>query len=400
MNKGLRESPAYRVLMQFLDKFAKLSLAAVCVALSSCTMPSSGPSANKIQVEAKDQYAPYTLVNVTPNVISILSQGFDKQLAASLGNAKKRSSALIGVGDIVSIAIWEASPDGLFSSGAGRGGGTQIPEQPVSEAGTISVPYAGIIKAANRTPEQVKESIEQALVRMAVQPQVLVSVVKNVSNTVTVTGEVASSGRIPLSPRGEKLLDVIAMAGGPRIESHQLSAQITRGSRTETIPMERLISDPSENIYVQPDDVVALIRQPRSFTVFGASTANASIQFDESQLYLNQALAKVGGLNDERANAKGIFIYRTESTELLRQLMPEKNFSAYGPNANVIYQVDLTDPSGFFLLKGFNLRNRDLIYIANSSLAEVRKFATLVSSTAAPVAQAASVTNTLSDLRN
>ncbi|MBB5536867.1 polysaccharide biosynthesis/export family protein [Rhizobium giardinii] len=395
----MRASPVYRVQMQFLDKFTKLSVAAVCVALSSCTMPSSGPSANKIQAEAKEQYAPYTLINVTSDVVSILSEGFDKQLAASLGNTKKRSSALIGVGDTVIISIWEASPDGLFSS-SGRGGGTQIPEQPVSEAGTISVPYAGIIKAANRTPEQVKESIEKALVRMAVQPQVLVSVVKNVSNTVTVTGEVANSGRIPLSPRGEKLLDVIAMAGGPRIESHQLSAQITRGRRTETIPMERLISDPSENIYVQPDDVVALIRQPRSFTVFGASTANASIQFDESQLYLNQALAKVGGLNDERANAKGIFIYRTESTELLRQLMPQKNFSAYGPTTNVIYQVDLTDPSGFFLLKSFNLRNRDLIYIANSSLAEVRKFATLVSSTAAPVAQAASVTNTLSDLRN
>lgn len=397
---GLDKSRQCRVTMGHLDKFTKISLIALCVALSSCTMPSSGPSANKIAAEAKEQYAPYTLINVNPNVVAALDQNSDQQLAASLGNSKKRSSALIGVGDTVAISIWEASPDGLFSSGAGRGGGTQIPEQPVSEAGTISVPYAGVIQAANKTPDQVKELVEQALIRMAVQPQVLVSVIKNVSNTVTVTGEVANSGRVPLSPRGEKLLDVIAIAGGPRMESHQLSVQITRGRRTETIPMERLISDPSENIYVQSDDVVALIRQPRSFTVFGASTANASVQFDESQLYLNQALAKVGGLNDERANAKGIFIYRTESTKLLRRLMPEKDFSSYGPTANVIYQVDLTDPSGFFLLKGFTLRNRDLIYIANSSLAEVRKFATLVSSTAAPIAQAASVSNTLSDLRD
>ncbi len=384
--------------MGHLDKFTKISLTAVCVALSSCTMPSSGPSANTIRAEAKEKYAPYTLINVNSGVASILDQALDQQLSVSLGNSKKRSSSLIGVGDTVAISIWEASPDGLFSSGAGRGGGTQIPEQPVSEAGTISVPYAGVIKAANRTPDDVKQLIEQALVRMAVQPQVLVSVIKNVSNTVTVTGEVANSGRIPLSPRGEKLLDVIATAGGPRIESHQLSVQITRGRRTETIPMERLISDPSENIYVQSDDVVALIRQPRSFTVFGATTANASVQFDESKLYLNQALAKVGGLNDDRANAKGIFIYRSESTSLLRRLMPQKDFSAYGSTTNVIYQIDLTDPSGFFLLKEFTMRNRDLIYIANSSLAEVRKFATLVSSTAAPIAQAASVTNALSDL--
>lgn len=386
--------------MPFLSRFVVVSLtAAIGVVTTSCTvMPSSGPSAGLIEQEGKQTYAPYTLINVTPDIIAMLSSSVENQLASTLGNGRKRSSSIIGVGDSVAVSIWEASPEGLFSGGGGRGA-TVIPEQPVSESGTISVPYAGTIQAANRTPEQVKLAVEKALARMAVEPQVLISVVKNVSNTVTVTGEVASSGRIPLSPRGEKLLDVIADAGGPRIESHQLSVQITRGQRTETIPMERLISDPSENIYVQSDDVIALIRQPRSFTVFGATIANASVQFDESQLFLNQALAKVGGLNDDRANAKGIFIYRTESSETVRRLTHGR-VSPYGPTTNVIYQVDLKDPSGFFLLKGFAMRNRDLVYIANASLAEVRKFATLVSSTAAPVAQAASVGNSLQKLQN
>lgn len=385
--------------MPFLTKITSLSLAAICLTTTSCTvMPSSGPSSGQILQEAKDSYSPYTVIPVTPGIVSLLSTSLDTQLAETLGNTRKRSSSIIGVGDTVVVSIWEASPDGLFSGGSARGGGTQIPEQPVSESGTISVPYAGTVQAANRTPQQVKAAIENALARIAIQPQVLVSVVKNVSNTVTVTGEVASSGRIALSPRGEKLLDVIAMAGGPRIESHQLSVQITRGRRTETVPMERLISDPSENIYVQSDDVIALIRQPRSFTVFGAATANASIQFDESQLFLNQALAKVGGLNDERANARGVFIYRTEPTSLVQRMVPGKVASS-GATTNVIYQIDLKDPNGFFLLKGFSLRNRDLIYIANSSLAEVRKFATLVSSTAAPVAQAASVGSTLNNFK-
>ncbi|KQR77955.1 hypothetical protein ASG03_16535 [Rhizobium sp. Leaf341] len=384
--------------MPFLTKFTSLSLAVVCLTTTSCTvMPSSGPSSANILQEAKDSYSPYTLIPVTPGIISLLSSGMETQLAAKLGNARKRSSSIIGVGDTVVVSIWEASPDGLFSGGSAKGA-TQIPEQPVSESGTISVPYAGTVQAANRTPQQVKAAIENALARIAIQPQVLVSVVENVSNTVTVTGEVARSGRIALSPRGEKLLDVIAMAGGPRIESHQLSVQITRGQRTETIPMEGLISDPSENIYVQSDDVIALIRQPRSFTVFGAATSNASIQFDESQLFLNQALAKVGGLNDERANARGVFIYRTEPTALVQRLVPGK-FASAGPTTNVIYQIDLKDPSGFFLLKSFSLKNRDLIFIANSSLAEVRKFATLVSSTTAPVAQAATVGRTVTTFR-
>ena len=311
-------------------------------------MPSSGPSANKIQSGAKETYAPYTLINVNPNVVSALDQNLDQQLAVTLGNSRKRSSALIGVGDTVAISIWEASPDGLFSSGAGRGGGTQIPEQPVSEAGTISVPYAGVIQAANRTPDQVKEAVEKALIRMAVQPQVLVSVVKNVSNTVTVTGEVASKRPHSSIPTRREI-------AGCHRHSGRAAYGIPSAFRADHArPADGNHTDGTSDFRPDREHLCPVGRcrgadppAPELYRVWGLPTANASVQFDESQLYLNQALAKVGGLNDERANAKGVFIYRTESTKLLRRLMPEKDFSSYGPTANVIYQVDLTDPSGF-----------------------------------------------------
>jgi polysaccharide export outer membrane protein len=324
----------------------------------------------------------------------------ERPLAVAFGSARKTSSSLIGVGDVVTVSIWEASDNGLFSSGTSRQGGTQIPEQPVSETGTIVVPYAGIVRVAGRTPQEVKVDVEKALSGMAVEPQVLVNVVKNNSNTVTVTGEVASSGRIPLTGGGNRLMDVIATAGGPRMESHQLAVQITRGMRTETIPMEKLISDPRENIYVQPNDVVTLIRQPRSFTVFGATMTNASVQFDESQLYLNQALAKVGGLNDERANARGVFIYRRQPVGEVRKLIPTARPMHADGTVNVIYQVDLKDPSGFFILKSFKVSNGDLVYIANSSLAEIRKFSTLISTTVSPVVQGAAVATNFNSLGN
>ena len=67
---------------------------------------------------------------------------------------------------------------------------------------------------------------------------------------------------------------------------------------------------------------------------------------------------------------------------------------------NVIYQIDLKDPAGFFVLKSFRIANRDLIYIANSSLAEVRKFSTLISTTASPVVQGAAFASSLHDLSN
>jgi polysaccharide export outer membrane protein len=376
------------------------SLAAL-LTVSACTViPSSGPSAGAIESGAKAAETPYVLVNVTQAVADMLSRDQERPLSVAFGSARKQSSSRIGVGDVVSVVIWEASQTGLFSSGENSAGAAQIPPQPVSENGTIVVPYAGVVRVVGRSPQEVKADIEKALSGMAVEPQVLVNVITNNSNTVTVTGEVARSGLIPLLPGDNRLMDVIATAGGPRMESHQLAVQITRGSKSETIPMEQLISDPRENIYVQSNDIITLIRQPRSFTVFGATMANASVQFDESQLYLNQALAKVGGLNDDRANAKGIFVYRREPVERVRGIAPSARAMHADGTVNVIYQVDLKDPSGFFILKGFKVSNGDLIYIANSSLAEIRKFSTLISTTVSPIVQGAAVANNISDLGN
>lgn len=386
--------------MQSTNRFflATASMAALLL-VSSCTIiPSSGPSADAIQSGAKTAETPYVLVNVTQAVADMLGADQARPLSVAFGSSKKQSSSRIGVGDVVSVVIWEADKNGLFSGGEKGMGAAQIPPQPVSESGTIIVPYAGMVRVAGRTPQEVKQDIENALKSMAVEPQVLVNVVANNSNTVTVTGEVARSGLIPLLPGGNRLIDVIATAGGPRMEAHQVAVQITRGSKSETIPMEQLVSDPRENIYVQPNDVVTLIRQPRSFTVFGASMANASLQFDESQLYLNQALAKVGGLNDDRANARGVFIYRRESAEAVRRLVPTARAMYADGTVNVIYQIDLKDPAGFFVLKSFKVANRDLIYIANSSLAEIRKFSTLISTTASPVIQGAAFASSIHEL--
>ncbi|RYG99798.1 MAG: polysaccharide export protein [Alphaproteobacteria bacterium] len=385
--------------MQSHRRLLAASAVALCSFATSCSViPSSGPSAGQIESGSSSVEAPYVLINVTQRVADLLSVSDEKPLSVAFGNSGRASTSLIGVGDVVTVAIWEASENGLFSAGAGRQGGAQIPEQPVSESGMIVVPYAGTIRAAGRSPQQVKADIEKALSGMAVEPQVLVNVAKNNANAVTVTGEVASSGRIPLTAGGGRLLDVIAAAGGPRMESHQLAVQISRGMRTETMPMEKLISSPRENIYVQANDVIALIRQPRSFTVFGAATANASVPFDQSQLFLNQALAKVGGLNDERANAKGIFIYRREPLAEVRRFNPSARAMHSDGTVNVIYQIDLKDPSGFFVLKSFKVNNGDLVYIANSSLAELRKFSTLVSTTVSPVTQGAGVASTVNGL--
>ena len=76
---------------------------------------------------------------------------------------------------------------------------------------------------------------------------------------------------------------------------------------TATIPMEALVSDPAENIYAYPGDVLTLVRLPQSFTVFGATGLNTQVNFTAERMTLVEALAKGGGLQDLRSDPGGVF---------------------------------------------------------------------------------------------
>src|SRR5207248_5212364 len=108
--------------------------------------------------------------------------------------------------------------------------------------------------------------------------------------TATVTGEVIAGARVPLSVKGDRLLDLIAAAGGARSPVYETFVRLSRGGITATIPMEALVSDPAENIYAQPGDVLTLVRLPQSYTVFGATGNNAQVPFTAERMTLVEAL--------------------------------------------------------------------------------------------------------------
>jgi polysaccharide export outer membrane protein len=56
---------------------------------------------------------------------------------------------------------------------------------------------------------------------------------------------------------------------------------------------------------LHPDDVVTALYQPYSFTALGAVGRNAEIDFEGTGLTLTQALGRIGGLRDDRADIKG-----------------------------------------------------------------------------------------------
>jgi polysaccharide export outer membrane protein len=259
-----------------------------------------------------------------------------------------------------------------------------IPDQPVAADGAISVPYAGRVAVTGRTPVEVQQAIEALLAGKALDPQALVIVKKSAVNAVTVAGEVVAGAKVPLSPAGDRLLQVIAAAGGASAPVYETFVRLSRGGLTATIPLERLVADPDENIYARPGDVLTLVRVPQSFSVFGATGRNAVIGFDAETITVSQALAKSQGLRDDLANPRGVFLFRYEPIAVVHALGEPMATRPPDGISPVVYRFDFADASTFHLADRFPVRDKDIIFVADAAAAQINKLFTVFSTVTGP----------------
>jgi polysaccharide biosynthesis/export protein len=259
-----------------------------------------------------------------------------------------------------------------------------IPEQEVGFDGAISVPYAGRITAAGRVPDEVQHTIEARLAEKALEPQALVIVRKSAANAVTLTGEVVAGARVSLSPGGDRLLEVIAAAGGAKSPVYDTFVRLSRNGVSATIPLQQLVSDPAENIYAQPGDVLTLVRVPQTFSVFGATGRNAEIPFDAEKINLGEALGKSQGLNDDLAKPEGVFLFRYEPNSVIRALDQPIATTARGEVSPVVYRFNLRDGNTYLLAQQFPVHDKDVIFVADAPAAQIYKFFTALNNVTGP----------------
>jgi polysaccharide export outer membrane protein len=265
-----------------------------------------------------------------------------------------------------------------------------LPQQMVARDGTIYIPFAGTIMAAGKNLREIESEVTRRLKGRANQPQVLVRLIANNTAYVTVVGDVNSSLRMPLTPRGERLLDALALAGGTKDPIDKINLQITRGAEVYSLPLDTIIRDPRQNVPLQAGDVVTALFEPLSFTALGATGKSDEVNFEAKGITLAQALARVGGVIDSRANAAGVFIFRFESRDALQ--WPNAPATTPEGRVPVVYRVDLKDPKSFFVAQNFPMENKDVLYVANAPAAELQKFLNLLVSTVYPIQGAVSLT--------
>jgi polysaccharide biosynthesis/export protein len=372
----------------------------VATLLAGCAgfIPTVGPSRHVIE-SAKTPVgaAAIQVVDVDDTVIHELLALHTQHLFSETLSGSHRPSRLVGAGDVLEVSIWEASPATLFSTPdlllpgtIATSHATTLPEQMVDDEGYISVPFAGRILAAGKTIEDIETEIVKRLTGKANQPQVLIRMTHNYSENATVVGEVTTSMRVPLVPGNDRLLDALAAAGGVKDPVNKTTIQVTRADNVYSLPLETIIRDPRQNVTLLPGDVVTALFQPYSFNALGATGKDDEINFETQGITLSQALARAGGLLDQRSNPQGVFIFRFEPKDALNWPRQPVEATPTGM-VPVVFRVDLTKPSSFFLIQSFPIENQDVLYVSNAPVSEMQKFLNLLFTVAYPILTAKQV---------
>ena len=194
----------------------------ICMVMTACgSLPTSGPSGKKVAALGEQQTTvavpEVEVIDLDESIVRALYQQKGSQSLAQFGEGRA-AAGVVNVGDVLDITIWEAPPAVLFggslgSLGSGNAQLTKLPEQMVSERGTVSVPFVGDVPVSGKTPGQIQEIIKGRLKRMANQPQVMVRMVQNNAANVSVV-RAGNSVRMPLTAAGERVLDAVAAVGG------------------------------------------------------------------------------------------------------------------------------------------------------------------------------------------
>lgn len=360
-----------------------LPLAIVAILGGCSTLPRDGPSGASINAGASKPHTQgsYALVPLTYEVTERM-KAVPPQFFGTLAAASSQQPAdVIGIGDTLAISIYD--PSGALFGGALGGasvsatpslssGAQSLPGATVDRTGSVAVPFAGQVRVEGLTEPQASAAIRRALVGKVANPQVMVGISGNASNTVNVFGDVREPGRAPLGVNSDRILDVIAAAGGSARETDDLTISIQRGGQTYTAPMTAVTTEFGENVRLQRGDVINVQYKPRRFSTFGALNAVTQVDMPSGVMTLTGAMSKVGGLNTNTANARRVMVFRFERPEVAEALGITQPATLRG--VPVVYELDFNEAANVFAATNMQIMPEDVIYVPLAGAAEARKF--------------------------
>ncbi len=259
----------------------------------------------------------------------------------------------VGVGDVLNITVWD-HPE--LSPGAA---GQQNPATTglrVRADGSIFYAYIGEVFVTSRDVADIQKEITTRLAEFIPDPQVSVQVAAFNSQKVVISGEVARPGTLPVTNIPLTLVEAVSASGGLTENANGREVRITRAGRTYYLNLEAFLREGKRdnNPLLQGGDVVYIPDLGNNVAyVMGQVKEPGTADLGQDGLSLTDAISAKGGLDNERANAEGIFVFRAVGEDRFR-----------------VFQLDARTPISMALATKFMLHPQDVVYVVSDPVAK------------------------------
>lgn len=333
----------------------------IVLALGACGLPRSGPNTAEILAGSVENGGQTNIVYVDNRVAEAANLEIPLGFSRAFLNAGTASIDRIRAGDVLTITIWENVDNGLLA--APGASSTILKEIEVDQLGNIFVPYAGIVRASGRTPEELRLDLTRLLSPQTPDPQVEVRRKAGEAAVVNVVGGVNHQGVFVLGAANRRLTAMLAVAGGVAIDPAGTKITVQRGGQSGSVWLRDLYANPANDINLRAQDRIIVEKDQRYFTVLGASAGQTRVDFQSKDPNVVDALSAVKGLNGQVADPRGIFLFRMEPPEIANAVLETDQFTT---PQRLAYVIDLTKEESIFTAQAFSIRDRDTIYVTEA----------------------------------
>ncbi|TNF60600.1 MAG: polysaccharide export protein [Rhodobacteraceae bacterium] len=345
----------------------------VLAALASCgAAPRGGPVEAEILAAANDPQADFAVYPVTRAALPMIASwpATGPRALSWIGQGQGDLQQRIRPGDSISLRIWDSGDNSLLTAPEQRS--ADLADALVSPDGTVFVPYIGKVAVAGKTLDEARADMQRDLEAIVPSAQLQLTLRQGRGNSVDLVGGVARPGSYPLPDPGLSVMGLLAAGGGvsPALNNPQI--RLVRGQAIHGTSIERLYANPALDTPLRGGDRIFVEEDRRSFLSLGAAGTEAIHPFPKETLTAIEALAIIGGVNDTRADPRGILVLRD---------YPQAAVGPSGPRLpQVVFTLDLTTADGLFAARHFAVQPGDLVMATESPVANLRTVFGLIGS--------------------
>ena len=357
--------------------------------VASCGLPRSGPNKREIFAGSVQKDGDAFIVTVNDRVSRATARQPSFGFSSAFQNAGVMGSDTISAGDRLSVVVYENVKEDPLLGNAGQRV-SPLSEMQVDGQGYIFIPYAGRVRAAGQTPEGLRQSITRLLEDQTPDPQVQVQRLAGDGASISISGQASGPGVYPIEAPTRTLATMLAKSGGVSIDPNVAIVRLTRGSHTGKVWLKDLYDNPALDIALRPGDQIVIEEDSRTFTALGATGGQNLVPFESETLSALEAIATVGGLSTNSADPTGVFVLRDETEEVANAVLGRGDLIG---DQRMVYVLDLTEPTGLFEARDFQIRDGDTLYVTEAPFVQWQKTLAAITGTTGAATSLASTGN-------